>query len=384
MNPLHAFLPEAPSPLLADHLPQSSWRSEAWDFVSFTGSAGVWRAEAIERAGGWQATSLVEGCELSFRVLFSGYRTAFVRIPVPAELPTACSAYRDQAWLWTAGWAQLTRAHLGTLLLRYECGRLRRLHLVCHMCLSVQWPLWLVLLLAAPWLEDRTLFYFAPIALHGMIASAIVSYELCGQYDALGHPPILRGALLFLRIIPSSILAVAMVPHQACAWCEGLLRPAVPEATPESGSVGKSASANDLAASAKDAPLAVRGWGPTPYTIAEGSFVLYFAACARYRPQCWWCAFLALAVGGLRLLCWGEGSHGQAIRRSIARCIQRCGPQTQQQRIPYSQWAYRRKVTAGAVGVPLSAYSQPLLQETGSVIDRHAEVDAVVSVVSER
>jgi cellulose synthase/poly-beta-1,6-N-acetylglucosamine synthase-like glycosyltransferase len=73
-------------------VPQLSWRSETLDIVSSTGSAGVWRAEAIELAGGWQAASLVEGCELSFRVLFAGYRTAFVRVPVPAELPTACRA----------------------------------------------------------------------------------------------------------------------------------------------------------------------------------------------------------------------------------------------------------------------------------------------------
>ena len=44
-----------------------NWRAAAWDFVNFTGTAGVWRAAAIEKAGGWSATSLVEDCELSFR-----------------------------------------------------------------------------------------------------------------------------------------------------------------------------------------------------------------------------------------------------------------------------------------------------------------------------
>jgi hypothetical protein len=257
---------------------------------------------------------------------------------------------------------------------------------VYHMCLAVQWPLRLLLLLATPWLEERALLYLAPIALHAMIASTIVSCELWGQYGALRHPPIARGALLFLRIIPSSILAVAMVPHLACAWFEGLLtRPAVPETTPQSGTVGKSSSATDLTAGVSEDPPAARGWGRTPYTIAEGSFALYFAACARFQPGCSWrCAFLALAVGGLRLLCWGEGSHGQAVRRCIARCIQPGGgSQTQQQqRVPYSQWKYHRQVATGAAasGAPRSAYRQPLLQKTGAVTNRHAEVDAVVSV----
>lgn len=56
-----------------------SWRSLAWRFVNFTGTAGVWRACAIEEVGGWSARSLVEDCELSFRVLFAGYQSTFLR-----------------------------------------------------------------------------------------------------------------------------------------------------------------------------------------------------------------------------------------------------------------------------------------------------------------
>ena len=70
------------------HTLQMSWRSAVWQFVNFTGTAGVWRASAIEAAGGWRAASLVEDCELSFRHLFAGYRTKFVKeIVAPAELP---------------------------------------------------------------------------------------------------------------------------------------------------------------------------------------------------------------------------------------------------------------------------------------------------------
>ena len=37
------------------HTLQMSWRSAMWQFVNFTGTAGVWRASAIEAAGGWRA-----------------------------------------------------------------------------------------------------------------------------------------------------------------------------------------------------------------------------------------------------------------------------------------------------------------------------------------
>ena len=61
------------------HTLQMSWRSAKWKFVNFTGTAGVWRASAIESVGGWRAASLVEDCEISFRHLFAGYRTKFVK-----------------------------------------------------------------------------------------------------------------------------------------------------------------------------------------------------------------------------------------------------------------------------------------------------------------
>ena len=95
------------------HTLQMSWRSAMWRFVNFTGTAGVWRASAIEAAGGWRAASLVEDCELSFRHLFAGYRTKFVKeIVVPAELPATYTAYKAQQRRWTQGWVQLQRLHL--------------------------------------------------------------------------------------------------------------------------------------------------------------------------------------------------------------------------------------------------------------------------------
>jgi cellulose synthase/poly-beta-1,6-N-acetylglucosamine synthase-like glycosyltransferase len=84
------------------HTLQMSWRSAMWQFVNFTGTAGVWRASAIEAAGGWRAASLVEDCELSFRHLFAGYRTKFVKeLVAPAELPATFTAYKAQQKRWT-------------------------------------------------------------------------------------------------------------------------------------------------------------------------------------------------------------------------------------------------------------------------------------------
>ena len=46
------------------HTLQMAWRSAAWKFVNFTGTAGVWRASAIEAAGGVAEIVIVGGADL--------------------------------------------------------------------------------------------------------------------------------------------------------------------------------------------------------------------------------------------------------------------------------------------------------------------------------
>ena len=105
LNDTESFLTCAQALWVDDHHTlQKTWRSGVIGFVNFTGTAGVWRREAIEAAGGWLAASLVEDCELSIRALFAGYRTRFVgSIVAPAELPTTLAAYRSQQKRWTQG-----------------------------------------------------------------------------------------------------------------------------------------------------------------------------------------------------------------------------------------------------------------------------------------
>ena len=208
-----------------------------WNFVNFTGTAGVWRASAIETAGGWRACSLVEDCELSFRALFCGYQTRFTAVEVPSELPTSVTAYKAQQKRWTLGWAQLIRMHLGTLLFRYHCSLAKRIHLLYHILLSVQWPLWLAWQVITPWLVAlseaaqpgqarqpppldqlpngardlpaggsmrdpsghlihvftssahalRGMIYFAPLLLHMFLASTIAAAERCNVDAVVVH-----------------------------------------------------------------------------------------------------------------------------------------------------------------------------------------------------
>lgn len=73
-------------------------------FFNFNGTAGVWRRAAIQDAGGWQATTLTEDLDLSYRAFLNGWRAVFLRnVEVPAELPVTFPAFRRQQHRWARG-----------------------------------------------------------------------------------------------------------------------------------------------------------------------------------------------------------------------------------------------------------------------------------------
>jgi cellulose synthase/poly-beta-1,6-N-acetylglucosamine synthase-like glycosyltransferase len=78
--------------------------------ISFNGTAGVWRREAMEDAGGWSGDTLTEDLDLSIRCALKGWRGAFVGdVVVPGELPETAAAWRAQQARWTKGHAQCAR-----------------------------------------------------------------------------------------------------------------------------------------------------------------------------------------------------------------------------------------------------------------------------------
>lgn len=78
--------------------------------ISFNGTAGVWRREAIENAGGWTGDTLTEDLDLSMRCTLHGWRTAYLKdLEVPSELPETAAAWRAQQARWTKGHAQCAR-----------------------------------------------------------------------------------------------------------------------------------------------------------------------------------------------------------------------------------------------------------------------------------
>lgn len=86
-------------------------------FFNFNGTAGIWRRQAIETAGGWSASTLTEDLDLSYRAQLKGWK--FIFLPdteVPAELPASISGFQDQQHRWAKGSIQTARKLLPDIL----------------------------------------------------------------------------------------------------------------------------------------------------------------------------------------------------------------------------------------------------------------------------
>jgi cellulose synthase/poly-beta-1,6-N-acetylglucosamine synthase-like glycosyltransferase len=94
-------------------------RAHRGHIFNFNGTAGIWRAEAIDQAGGWQADTLTEDLDLSYRAaLINSRQWRFVfldRVAVPAELPESMSAFRSQQFRWAKGSVEVARKLVGGL-----------------------------------------------------------------------------------------------------------------------------------------------------------------------------------------------------------------------------------------------------------------------------
>ena len=92
---------------------EQSGRSYGNHFINFNGTAGVWRLDCINDAGGWQADTLTEDLDLSYRAQEKGWKFKYLEeFESPAELPAAMSALKSQQYRWTKGAAECSVKNL--------------------------------------------------------------------------------------------------------------------------------------------------------------------------------------------------------------------------------------------------------------------------------
>jgi cellulose synthase/poly-beta-1,6-N-acetylglucosamine synthase-like glycosyltransferase len=105
INADYSLLTKIQSILLDAHFVlEHGGRNRAGCFFNFNGTAGIWRREAIESAGGWQHDTLTEDLDLSYRAQLRGWRFIFLPDVVsPAEVPVEMNSFKSQQHRWAKG-----------------------------------------------------------------------------------------------------------------------------------------------------------------------------------------------------------------------------------------------------------------------------------------
>ena len=135
--------------------------SRAWSgfFLNFNGTAGVWRKKTIEDAGGWQADTLTEDLDLSYRAQLRGWKLCFApNVVCPAEVPVTINAFKSQQHRWAKGSIQTAKKNLGKLF-RADIPLLVKIQAFLHLTHYMVHPMMLLVVLTSiPMLYSQWFF----------------------------------------------------------------------------------------------------------------------------------------------------------------------------------------------------------------------------------
>jgi len=257
------LLTRAEAALLCIHFGlEQAGRSAAGLFLNFNGSAGVWRREAIESAGGWSADTLTEDLDLSYRAQLNGWRFRYVdSVVVPSELPADFESFCSQQRRWTVGAAQVFRKCIRSVW-RGRVPFVVRLDATFHLLQNAAFPL--LLLSLAVTVLNAGLQFFSGGSVHDAPFAGTALFYGAGMlvYVAtmvLAPLPHCSSLPMRLRDIGLGwIVAVGMSLHNSAAFLEGLRGTSLPFVrTPKSGGV---------LVSNKDASITIRS-GISEYAL---------------------------------------------------------------------------------------------------------------------
>ncbi len=121
---------------------EQAGRFAAGCFLTFNGSAGVFRREALLKAGGWQADTLAEDLDASYRMQMNGYQALYLRdLAIPAEVPPSVPSFKKQQARWACGSLRTARKLLPALLADRSISRKNRLQAFIHLTNYLVHPL---------------------------------------------------------------------------------------------------------------------------------------------------------------------------------------------------------------------------------------------------
>ena len=199
-------------------------------YMNFNGTAGIWRKECIIDAGGWEADTLTEDLDLSYRAQMRGWKFRYIdEIGAPAELPAEMGAIKSQQYRWMKGGAEVARKMLAKVW-KSQAPLARKLHATVHLMSSSIFSV--VLLLGAStvpllylkhtFLDNNVFFLVAPAT------ALLISFFMLGTLYLTtfthreGSPR--KGLKRFLlHYVPFLSLSMGMSLHNTIAVVQGFL-----------------------------------------------------------------------------------------------------------------------------------------------------------------
>ncbi len=111
LNSDYSLLTNVETILLDGHfVVEHGARSRRGTFFNFNGTAGVWRRQAIEDAGGWEHDTLTEDTDLSYRSQLKGWKFLYLpQIECASELPVDMNGFKAQQARWAKGLMQTAK-----------------------------------------------------------------------------------------------------------------------------------------------------------------------------------------------------------------------------------------------------------------------------------
>ncbi|WP_026464895.1 cellulose synthase family protein [Adhaeribacter aquaticus] len=205
---------------------EQTGRSVGGHFINFNGTGGVWRKSSILDAGGWEADTLTEDLDLSYRAQLRNWQFKYLEnIEAPAELPVTMPALKSQQFRWTKGAAETARKNLGKVLSSNK-SFFTKLNAIFHLLnSSIFIAVLLSALLSIPLLAFKTSFSFGGAFFQSKSAfivslTAIFSFYWI-SYRQLSTPSLKTALAFFPQFVLFLCLSMGLSLHNSIAVAEG-------------------------------------------------------------------------------------------------------------------------------------------------------------------
>lgn len=196
--------------------------------LQFNGTAGVWRTKTIEDAGGWEADTLTEDLDLSYRAQLKGWEIVYLEeLGSPAELPAEMNGLKSQQFRWMKGGAETAVKVLPTVW-KSDLPFSKKFHATIHLLSSgIFLVIFLTGIFSVPLIFltnflgfDSTIFGLFLLGFLSLIAVYFV-----GNYRAqMIQDPSAKTVLKFLVLFPLFLaLSMGLSLHNSIAVLQGYL-----------------------------------------------------------------------------------------------------------------------------------------------------------------